>query len=267
MMGAESLQVERYLTRLGIERRPPPTVEGIGSLMTAHLVAVPFENLDVYWQRGVSVDVEGSVSKIVDAGRGGWCFELNGAFAWLLQQLGFDLRLLGAAVLLGGPNRVIDHMALEVTIQGRPHLVDVGFGDGFTSPLPLNVGGDQVLNGGNDRFGLIPGAEGTTLVRYRDVVPEAQFRFRRVSLAIDDFGPASQRLYADPDGNFRQGPVVSRLLGHGPDRVTLTTDRLRLVRGGRTIDVAVEGGSRAWFDHLRNWFGIDGAALRRPRSG
>ena len=60
---------------------------------------------------------------------------LPGAFAALLEGLGFEVRRLGAAVIRRGPNDVIDHLTLEVSAPGTggfaPHLVDVGFGDSF----------------------------------------------------------------------------------------------------------------------------------------
>jgi len=225
--------------------------------MRVHLTQVPFENLDVYFQRGVATDRSWSLSKVLDRRRGGWCFELNGAFAALLEALGFEVRLLGAAVLLGGPNRIVDHLTLEVTIESRPYLVDVGFGDGFAAPLPLNTSADKRLDGRTGTFGFMASAEGTTLVRCDGDVPEAQYRFRRVALTRIDFEPASDRLYHDRQSNFRQGPVATRLLDHGPDRVTLTTDRLRLVQDGRTTDTTVEPGSRAWRSYLRDWFDIE----------
>ena len=221
--------VARYLDRIGLALAPPATVDGVETLMRAHLTNVPFENLDVYFQQGVSTDPTWSLSKVLDRRRGGWCFELNSAFAALLEALGFDVRLLGAAVLLRGPNRIVNHLALEVVIEGRPHLVDVGFGDGFAVPLPLNTPDDVRLDGRTGTFGFMAGAEGTTLVRYDDDVPAAQYRFRRVALRHSDFEPASDRLYHDAESIFRLGPAVTRLLDQGPDRVTLTTDRLRLV--------------------------------------
>lgn len=248
--------VRRYLDRIGFDTPPPPTVEGVERLMRAHLTHVPFENLDVYLQRGVATDREWSLTKILDRRRGGWCFELNGAFAALLSALGYEVRLLGAAVLLGGPNKIVDHLTLEATIEGRPHLVDVGFGDGFAAPLAINSGPNQRLDGRTGTYGFIGSAEGTTLVRYDGDVPEPQYRFRRVSLRRVDVEPASDRIYNDPGSNFRQGPVATRLLDDGPDRVTLTADRLRLIESGRTTDTAVGPGSDDWHEALDRWFGI-----------
>lgn len=253
-MASDTDLVARYMDRIGLDSVPPATVDGVETLMRAHLTNVPFENLDVYFQRGVNADRSWSLSKVLDRRRGGWCFELNGAFAALLEELGFDVRLLGAAVLLRGPNRIVNHLTLEVAIEGRPHLVDVGFGDGFAAPLPLNTPDGVKLDGRTGTFGFMPSAEGTTLVRYDDDIPAAQYRFRRVALRHADFEPASDRLYHDAASIFRLGPAATRFLDQGPDRVTLTTDRLRLVTDGRTTDTPVEPNSDQWHEALAEWF-------------
>jgi N-hydroxyarylamine O-acetyltransferase len=264
-----TIDVDGYLTRLGLERRPEVTIDGLRRLMDVHLRSIPFENLDVYFQRGIGVDPTAAARKIVEGGRGGWCFELNGAFALLLAELGFDVRLLGAAVLLDGPNRTVDHMTLEVTLE-QPYLVDVGFGDGFIRPLPLNSTDD--LDGGCGRFRFMPSPEGTTLVRLTETVGEAaepegeagtgsafglepQYRFRRVALSVDDFAPASERLYSDTESAFRSRPMVTRLLDRGADRVTLLADELRVTVDGHRRTTTVS--ETAWLQALRQWFGID----------
>ena len=108
--------VDAYLERLGYEGPTDPSLDTLQALQYAHLVAVPFENLDVVGGVAVSTDVDVTLAKLVN-GRGGWCFENNGAFAWLLEQLGFRVRRLGAAVLLQGAAVLVDHLTLE-----HPHL-------------------------------------------------------------------------------------------------------------------------------------------------
>jgi N-hydroxyarylamine O-acetyltransferase len=53
-------------------------------LQRQHLLRVPFENLSVH--RGESIDLmaEALVDKLVIGRRGGFCYELNGAFGALL---------------------------------------------------------------------------------------------------------------------------------------------------------------------------------------
>src|SRR5690606_39084460 len=84
----------RYLERIGYAGPLEPTYDVLHALQVAHMIHVPFENLDVYHRRGVEVGVDHSFHKIVERRRGGWCFEVNGGFAALLSAVGFDVDLL-----------------------------------------------------------------------------------------------------------------------------------------------------------------------------
>lgn len=211
--------------------------------------AVPFENIAVWRSEPVRTDVEWSIPKIVDRGQGGWCFELNGALAALLESLGFTVRRLAAAVLLAGPNQVVDHLTLEVELD-QPYLVDVGFGEGFIVPLRLNDRGPQ--DGGIGSFQLFDSPEGTTLTRLVDGVATPQFRFRRVAHPMSDFDEASDRLRRDPTLHWSTKPFSTRLLDGGPDRVTLLKDRLKFDRGGRITETPVA--AEDWEQTLLRWF-------------
>ncbi|MEO0493711.1 MAG: arylamine N-acetyltransferase [Actinomycetota bacterium] len=240
--------VDAYLERIGAERPDTLDLAALAQLQHAHLVAVPFENLDVFHRVPVSVDQEAVLAKIV-GGRGGWCFENNGAFAWLLDQLGFMVRRLGAAVLIDGPNTLIDHHTIEVQLDSA-HLVDVGFGDSFTVPLDLNHSGPQ--DGGKAPFEFLASPQGTTLTEHEDGVPAAKFRFKRVAHPLADFAGASQRLFDDTDAHWQRWPFATRLLGDGADRVTLLADRLKVRRGGVVEETDVAEAD--WDDVLWEWF-------------
>lgn len=249
---------DAYLERIRLgERRVTitPDLATLTELMQAHLRSVPFENLDVFHQRPVRTDLEWSVPKVVERRRGGWCFELNGAFGALLETLGYDVRLLGAAVLLGGPNSTIDHLCLEVMID-EPWLVDVGFGDTFIRPLALNDGAEQ--DGGNGHYQFIASPIGTTLARLVDGVPAAQYRFKRVAHRLVDFDHASAALASDPGGSFRRGPVVTRLLDVSGARVTLSSDRLVVRDVDGSEQTSTEIPPDQWWPALETWFQIRG---------
>ncbi|MCP3935973.1 MAG: arylamine N-acetyltransferase [Actinomycetia bacterium] len=243
--------VERYLERIGFSGPVVVDLDTLASLQRAHMTTVAFENLDVFDRVGVSVEPSRTVAKIVDRSRGGWCFELNGAFAELLAHLGFEVRRLGAAVLLGGPNDLIDHATLEVTLD-QPYLVDVGFGDSFTQPLALNS--RDVQDGRSGAFQFFDSPKGTTMTRIVDGVPIPQFRFKRVTLSMRHFEPASQRLQNDIGGDWLKKPFATRLVDGGPERVTLLTDRLKFHGGRATTEIPVE--EQEWDDVLAEWFGI-----------
>lgn len=244
-------RVDAYLERLSIDRPERLDLGALTALQRAHLVAVPFENLDVYDRVPVSVEIDAVLAKIIDRRRGGWCFELNGGFAWLLEQLGFSIRRLGAAVLLSGPNRAIDHLTIEVQLD-RSYLVDVGFGDSFVRPLDLSRAGPQ--DGETADFQLMPSPQGTTLTEIEDGLPAAKYRFKRVAHDLEIFAPISERLYDDPDAHWQRQPFATRLLGEGDDRVTLLADRLRVRRGGIVTETPVA--ASVWNDVLNEWFSI-----------
>lgn len=248
----ERVDVDRYLKRIAFHTAPKVDFETLEGLQRAHLTAVPFENLDVYNDEPVRVDADWAYTKVVERGRGGWCFELNGAFATLLEALGFSVVRLGAAVLLGGPTEIVDHLCLEVTLD-QPYLVDVGFGDSFIRPLALNQRGPQ--DGLSGTFEFLASPQGTTMTRRDDDgVPAAQYRFSRVGRQEGDFEAASQALQADKDLSWHRRAFATRLIDGGPDRVTLVGNKLKRWCSAELTETTVVDDD--WAQALAEWFGL-----------
>jgi N-hydroxyarylamine O-acetyltransferase len=246
-----------YLDRIGFDGEPAIDRATLEALQRAHLTAVPFENLDVFYRRGVTTGIDRSIPKIVERGRGGWCYELNGAFAALLEDLGFAVTRLGATVLLDGRiDAGPDHLALRVDLD-RPYLVDVGFGDSFIRPLPLDEPGPH--DGGTAAFGFEAG-EVTTMVEVTEDGPSPQYRFGDAPHSTADFDPASRRLQNATGLGWTKHPFATRLLEGGPDRVTLLHDRLKIRRAGSWTEEPI--GVDEFPGLLYRWFGI-----REPSPG
>jgi len=133
--------VSAYLARINYSGSTVPTCETLRSLHHAHLLTVPFENLDIGLGRPIVLDEDALVRKIVERRRGGFCYELNGAFAALLQAMGFRVSLLSARVSreAGGESPEFDHLTLRVDLK-HPWLADVGFGELFLEPLRIEDG-------------------------------------------------------------------------------------------------------------------------------
>ena len=213
---------------------------------------MPFENLDVYAGRGVKTGLDWSLPKIVDRRRGGWCFELNGAFSGLLRALGFEVRRLGATVLLPHASSYVSHLTLEVTID-VPYLVDVGFGDMFIRPLRLDL--EEPQDGGCGSFVIASEADGRTLFLVEDDGSlSPQYRFGPDEWTLDDFSTASERLQTEPSLSWTESRFATRLLNGGPDRVTLLKDRIKFRRDGdwTTEPIATED----WANELDRWFDL-----------
>ncbi|KUJ64561.1 hypothetical protein ACZ90_58515 [Streptomyces albus subsp. albus] len=113
------------------------------ALHRAHVERIPYEAWDIPLRGPIEMDPLESVAKIF-RGRGGYCFQLNNAFAELLAALGYDVTRHRSGVQVRPedepPGRNGNHMALTVRCEGRAWFVDVGLGDALHEPLPLRPG-------------------------------------------------------------------------------------------------------------------------------
>ncbi len=249
------MDVKDYLRRIGVETPSGPTAKVLRRLHFAHLLAVPFENLDIHRGRAIVLDQERILKKVVCDRRGGFCYELNAAFRWLLNELGYRVHFLSAEVARpeGGFGIPFDHMALQVETENDLWLADVGFGDSFLYPLRL-VEGDlhEELE---FRYRLIRQDAYWQLERAsRDGGGfEAQYRFTTAPRRLSDFRGACEYHQTSPDSTFTQKVVVTRALDDG--RVTLTKDRL-ILRRERTRSETPLADERAWLEVLERDFAI-----------
>lgn len=140
------MNIHSYLKRINYNGGIKPDFNTLRNLHRAHLFSVPFENLSIHTGEWIRLDLTWLFNKIVDRHRGGFCYELNGLFSWLLGELEFDVTTLSARVRMSdgdgfGPE--FDHLVLLVELSKR-YLVDVGFGGGFLEPLELDIRKKQV---------------------------------------------------------------------------------------------------------------------------
>jgi N-hydroxyarylamine O-acetyltransferase len=246
------VDVDAYLERIGLEQPIEPDLARLELLQRAHLTAIPFENLDVYARREVMTSENWVVAKVVEGRRGGWCFDLNGAFAELLEKLGFRVRRLAAHVLSGSGAPMPTHLTLEVTLD-RPYLVDVGFGDSFIKPLPLDSEGPH--DGGTGKYGFVFGEDEVTLVSHEDDGTLAgHYRMGGEIRALADFEAASTYLRTAPGLQWTETRFATRLLDGGPDRVTLLSDRIKFRRDGIWSEHPVD--ESEWDRVLAEWFAL-----------
>ncbi|GAA2745220.1 arylamine N-acetyltransferase [Terrabacter aerolatus] len=229
-----------YLARVGAAAPEAPTAAALASLHRAHLLAVPFENLDIPLGRPIHLDRDALLDKVVGARRGGYCYELNGLFALLLRSLGYAVDLVSARVATadGGLTDDFDHLALIVTGGGLdvPVLADVGFGDAFIEPLVLRDG-ERRAEPGKD-VGLVR-ADGDW--HYRERRPGSEWRtqyvFDPAPHPLSDFEERNVWQQTSPDSHFTRSRVASRLTPTG--RVTLSGERLITTTHGRRHESAL----------------------------
>jgi N-hydroxyarylamine O-acetyltransferase len=142
------MNLDAYLHRIGLDHRPPATLAGLRTVHRAHLMSVPYENLDVQLGRPVTIERPPIFDKIVGRRRGGWCYEMNGMLGWALAELGFRITRATGAVMreMFGDNSDSNHLVLRVDLPEGVYLADAGFGDGSLDPIGVEEG-DFVSNG------------------------------------------------------------------------------------------------------------------------
>jgi N-hydroxyarylamine O-acetyltransferase len=232
-----------YLDRIEAARPAVLDAAALGALHLAHQRAVPFENLSIHLGEPISLGEADLIAKIVTRRRGGFCYELNGAFALLLEGLGARVRRVAARVY-GGEGRLgplFGHLALVVHLPdgSGPWLADVGFGSHSSYPLRYDARDGQDDPGG--RFVLADAPDGDVDVA-KDGEP--QYRIERRERALADFVPTCWWQQTSPDSHFTWSTICSRLTTEG--RISLS---------GRTL-IRTSGGARTEQD-----LGTDGAVL------
>lgn len=137
------MQLDAYLKRINYTGSLMPDLATLTAIHRAHLLAITYENLDIHLACPVTVDLPQIYEKIVNNGRGGWCFEMNGLLAWALREVGFNVTMMSSFVGRGQdeplPAGAGDHLILRVDLD-KPYLADVGFGNGIFEPIPLAEG-------------------------------------------------------------------------------------------------------------------------------
>ena len=223
------MHVGQYFDRIKYQGPSDSSMVVLRDLHRAHLLSIPFENLDIHRGVPIVLEQEALFNKIVERKRGGFCYELNGSFGWLLRQLGFEVTMLSAAVATGeggfGPE--FDHMALLVQLD-EPWLADVGFGDCFLEPVPVDR---------NEPWQDREGSYVVTRDGPYDLLLQArnsedwrpQYRFNRQPHDLSEFNAMSLYHQTSPESHFTKGRICTRATENG--RVTLSEMRLITTRG------------------------------------
>lgn len=225
------IDVDSYLARIDFTGARDVTAGTLHRLHLAHLLHVPFENLDIHLGRPIVLDVDRFYTKIVTQQRGGFCYELNSLFGALLAALGFDVTLASARVAGAngefGPE--FDHLVLLVQLD-EPWLADVGFGDSFRQPLPLRSGTVFAQDFGTYRLQQI--TTSWTLEEQNDTGAwQAAYTFAAQPRALAEFAAMCAYQQTSPQSHFTQKRVCSRATADG--RITLSDRRLIISQRGR----------------------------------
>jgi arylamine N-acetyltransferase len=146
----KTLSVQAYLDRINYAGNLDTNIENLTALQETHINNVPYENLDIVAGTSFSLAPECIYEKVVERRRGGYCFELNGLFNWLLTELGYKPieffgRWLKLETLDIPPRR---HRISKVMLDGKAYICDAGVGMPAPQwPLLFEEGLEQEVKG------------------------------------------------------------------------------------------------------------------------
>lgn len=231
-------ELRTYLARIGYPGDPRPDLATLRALNRLHMLTFPYENIDVQLGRRVTRDPRAAFTKIVERGRGGWCFEYNGLFAWMLEGIGFKVRRLAGGVMreAAGGKMVGNHLVPIVELD-QLYLADPSMA--IIDPLPLKEG--PIRQGFLD-FALTRDADGWWRFRNHPGALPPSFDF---SLDVADptlMDSLCDLLQTDPASPFVRNAILQR---YAADRIDYLVGRVHttITAGGienRTIDSAAD---------------------------
>jgi N-hydroxyarylamine O-acetyltransferase len=203
----------RYLARIGYRGPVAPTLEVLSALQAAHIAAIPFEAIDALTGAGIDIGSDAVDAKLIGQRRGGYCFEHNGLFLRVLQTIGFAAEgLIGRVRWMlpdDAPPTPRTHMVVRVRLDGRPWMVDVGFG-ATVPPAPLAMDSEEpqptrhetyriIRHGDVWQVAALIEGEWRTLYRIEDTLPPAI-----------DYEVGNWYTSAHPDSHFRHQLIAAR---------------------------------------------------------
>ena len=251
------MNINKYLERVSFKEPIHPNIRTLYDLHLAHMLAVPFENLDIGLGRIIRLDEQAIWDKIIVNKRGGFCYELNGLFAGLLKEMGSDVTYLNARVFnqTGKLGSDFDHLTLLVQNPGQPErwLVDVGFGDSFTQPLYLDEQGEQTQ--GLRAYRLEQTLDGYVMWQKNYAGQwDRQYFFDFQSHTFpEDYLAGCQYHQTSPKSSFTHGSIISIATPNG--RVSLEETKLIITENGKRTEQKVASKDEYQF-LLKDYFDV-----------
>ncbi|GIO65765.1 arylamine N-acetyltransferase family protein [Paenibacillus cookii] len=250
-----STRATDYLNRIGYDGAVEPTAAVLARLQECHIYHVPYENLDIVNGVPLSLKLEDLHDKIVSRRRGGYCFELNALFAWLLEEIGFKVTHYFARFWRDEPNPppMRRHHVLRVEAEGRPFLCDVGVG-GIVPVTPLLLAEGIEQPAGNERYRLDRDPFfGWMLCEWKHGEWCRLYSFTEEPQLLQDYAMASYWCEHAPESIFTQSAMVFIRTPEG--RNTVAGEEFRIFGSGG-VESWVPQSAEEYHQALLKHFGI-----------
>lgn len=228
-------QLESYFKRIQFVESVDITLETLSLLQKKHVAAISFENLNPLLKMPVSLNTHALMHKLIDAKRGGYCFEQNLLFLYVLQKIGFTARGVMGKVNTSEKSDIgRTHLVLLVTIKDKDYLVDVGFG-GLGSNQPLLLAADKVQKTSLETYQLTKDdTDNYTLKVHVKARWKALYTFDLREYSHGDFEVANWFTSTHTSTIFTNHLVCARI--EEDKRFTLLNNKLSVYHANHTIE-------------------------------
>lgn len=251
------MQLCAYLARIGFIGEPAVDLDTLTRLHRGHLQNIPYENLGVLLGETLDFDIARIFEKLVRQIRGGWCYEMNGLFAWALESIGFDVTRLAGSVIRDriGDDYIGNHLVLRVDLDGS-YLADVGFGDGLLAPIPL-AEHEISQNGFISRLTKLEG--GWWRFHNHQHCGAPSFDFRDEPADADRLATMCAFLQTSEQSPFTQNVVLQRRF---PDRVEIIRNAVRMTAYPDRLERRLMISADEMLQEMQSTFSLDVPAAR-----
>lgn len=206
---ASNFDLQQYLNRINFSGEIKLDLAGIKKLMQSQLFSVPFENIDVQAGKTISLIGDDIINQIVTKNRGGYCYQINGIFSLLLQEIGLPHYYIAVRPLVNPGQNPRTHLAIIATIEGEEYLIDLGFGgNSIREPLKLSQAGTEIQQD-FETFTLVKTEDDDYLLQIKIGNEWSNlYSFDLTPQRWIDFKPANHYNYSHPDSFFTQNLIV-----------------------------------------------------------
>lgn len=250
-----SPEVRAYLERIDYYGPLNGSSAALANLQECHLRTVPYENLDILNGVPLSLDLTALFDKVVTRRRGGYCFELNALFGWLLRELGYPVTDLFARFWRDEPNTPPKrrHQVLKVQAAGGYYLCDVGVG-GIMPRRPLKLVELEENPQGDECYRLERDAYfGWLLCELKRGTWSRIYSFTEEPQLPKDYVMASYWCEHAPESIFTQMKMVAIRTREGRNTIAGNEFRIFTTDGAHTF---IPQTKEEYHEALRTYFGI-----------
>lgn len=229
-------QINQYLDQINYYGPTEPSLENLTIIQRQHLLHIPYENLDLMNGVPLNLDAGALFQKIILNQRGGYCFELQGLFYYLLKSLGYLVtQYAGRFMDEPGDIQMRRHRILVVELEDKRYVCDAGVrSESPRCPLELTEGLVQTDGISEYRYQKDPFFGWVLMQREAGKDWKHMLGFtKEVQIDVDFIMPS---FYCEkhPDSTFNKFMKVSIFT---PDSdLTIVGNTFKVYRGGKVVE-------------------------------